>query len=269
MELRDTMFKWNLCARTGRRIPAAVIPCTLGFFGCFNSGQVLYEEILSHPSAGWSDQQCFTVIAIPAVHNHFDVETNVKVMAVPYYPSVIIAIQRSAQHLAHWSEGTFRANTDTLMADAAGMYVDWRHDERITDPRGNYLHDSRQIDVLEFLVTIDNTQWPCPMYQANIGSPGSPTYVMAPVIPLSTCSTPDISHLEKNVFLENDLGDILMPRFVWGRRNDILTMEETVFVKFHLRASGDHFLKNSQNMRLVLRGFDKEIRLSFPLSFMR
>src|SRR5438046_981542 len=121
--------------------------------GCSNYGQVEYEGILAHPSGEWSDQDRFMVTAIPAANNYFDRETYIRVSAIPYYPSVVVAVQRSAQKLNHWSEETFRANTDTLMADAAGMYVDWQHN-RLVDSRGFYFRDKAQIDAVEFLITI-------------------------------------------------------------------------------------------------------------------
>ena len=48
------------------------------------------------------------------------------------------------------------------MADAAGMYVDWQRN-RLVDSRGFYFRDKAQIDAIEFLITIDNTAWPCAM----------------------------------------------------------------------------------------------------------
>src|SRR5437899_1053491 len=135
--------------------------------GCHNSGQLRYEEIIARPSSDWSGEECFMVASIPVTYNVFDQNTSVKIFATPYYPSVILAIQRAAQKVNHWSEETFCANTDTLMADAAGMYVDWKQN-RLVDSRGYYLRDKTQIDAIEFLITIDNIGWPCKLIQIPI-----------------------------------------------------------------------------------------------------
>lgn len=158
-------------------------------------------------------------------------------MAIPYYPSVILAIQRSAQSIAHWPENIFRANTDTLMADAAGMFVDWEHTGRVVDSRGNYFKSRLQMDVLELLITVDDVGWP----------------------------RPDITQFEKNIFLENDGGQTITPRFVWGRRQDILNTEETLFARFQLRQPGGHFFQNAEKVILVVRGYGETIRLGLPL----
>lgn len=250
---------------------ASLIASALFFPGCFGSDQALYEEILSHRPAEWSSQDCFSVIAIPAAFNHFDQEARVKVIAIPYYPSVILAIQRSAQGVAHWSEESFRANTDTLMADAAGMYIDWEHNGKLVDARGNFFREPVQIDVVQFLIAINNTQWPCnKLKQVAVVTPnGQISYVTVPLMPYTDCFSPDITRLDKNIVLRNDRGETLPAQFVWGRKRDNLTLDETVFAKFQLRKGDTHFLRGSANMFLIIDGFDKQIKLSFPLALMR
>ena len=235
--------------------------------GCFWVGQEQYEDVLTKPSDQWSSREALTVIISPIGNNFFDGQTNIKVMATPYYPSVILALQRKAQQRHHWSEDEFRSNTDSLMREALGMSVDWRNN-RFYDSRGYYFWDKYQIDSLMFLITIDNTAWPCNSMMA-VSLNGVPSPVMVPLVPPDQCYTPDISELEQHIYLINSKGNFIKPTYVWGKRHNMLTVEETMFAMFQVREGSYHFFKGSDKVSLVVKGFEKDIVLDFSLSRVR
>ncbi|MBI4810906.1 MAG: hypothetical protein HY800_05600 [Ignavibacteriales bacterium] len=217
--------------------------------GCIYFSSNQYDIITRRSSTEWDYHDALTIIAASMSHNYFDIYTSIKVIATPYYPSVIIAIQRNAQLANRWKDEEFRFNTDMLLRDNVGIYIDWETN-RFVDSRGNFFCDKLQIDSLMFLIRIDNKRWPI--------------YI------------PDITNLEDRIFLVNDKGKFIKPKYVWGKRRDQLTMHETIFAMFHFTnrkgnplEAGYHFLDGSEKMYLIVKGFEMDIKLAFPLSMMR
>ena len=58
---------------------------------------------------------------------------------------------------------------------------------------------------------------------------------------------------------------------VWGKRMNALAPfnEESMFVKFNFRTVEPHFLEDSKEMYLTLRGYERNIRLVFSTDFMK
>ncbi|MDI6767399.1 MAG: hypothetical protein QME52_11300 [Bacteroidota bacterium] len=241
--------------------------------GCvyFSSNQ--YDIITSRSSTEWDYRDALTVIAASMTHNFIDNRTNIKVIATPYYPSVNLAIQRNAQLVNHWTEEEFRFNTDMLLRDNVGMYIDWETN-RFVDSRGNYFRDKLQIDSLMFLITIQNKAWPCnSMVMANVRGV---VQMMVPLISFEQCYIPDISNLEERIFPVNEKNKFIKPKYVWGKIKNHLTMSERIFAMFHFsKRDGNsqegnyHFLHGSEKMYLIIKGFEMDIKLTFPLSMMR
>jgi hypothetical protein len=221
--------------------------------GCFYIGKDQFEDIVQRRSEAWSTLDCLTIIMSASRSNWDDPRSQgVKVLAIPYYPCVISAIERRAHILGplqypaftySHTEETYRHDLDTLMAAEAGVYIDWSTG-RYLDSRGNYLHDPTQIDSLMFYVSLWNDG-----RQIN--------------------STTDITDLENNIFLLNDGGELLKARHVWGKRHNTLTTEEKLLVVFFLHNNDHHFIANSKNMYLVIKGLQEDIRLKFPVSMMQ
>ncbi len=221
--------------------------------GCFYIGQNQYDDIIRRNPDEWSTQECLTVIMSAARYNFNDPRaSDIKVVAIPYYPSVISAITRRAHILGplqypaftyKHTEERFRHDLDTLMAAQAGVYIDWTTG-RYVDSRGDYLRGPTQIDSLMFYVSIwsDGTR------------PGT---------------SPDISNLENDIYLVNDRNEIERPFHVAGKQNTRLITEEKLLVMFPLRQGGHHFLEGSENMYLLVRGLGDDIRLKFPVSMMK
>jgi hypothetical protein len=254
--------KMPFFTRSMRRLPILALFLASG---CFYIGRDQYEDLLTQPSENWSSRDAITVLSSPVAHNLYDFRTNIKVMATPYYPSVILAIDRQAQRLRHWTEEEFRANTDDLLRDDAGMYIDW-HTGRFVDSRGNYLQRKEQIDSLMMLITIENKGWPCNSMIA-ISTPQGDR--MVNLLGVDQCYTPEITSLEDKIFLVNEHHRYIKPKYVWGKRHNILTLPETLFAMFQLRSGNRHFLEGSSEMYLVIKGFETDIWLTFPLSMMR
>ncbi len=224
--------------------------------GCFYFGKNDFEDIVQRSPEEWSTRDCLTVILGVMQHNFYDNESPVvKIVALPYYPSVVAAIERRAHILgplqyqpftyAHTSE-MYRRRLDSALALEAGVFIDWAAGQFV-DRHGNYLRNPTQLDLIMFYVSLQNTAWPG----------------------LTSGGYPDISHLEDSVFLENDQDELLKPRYVAGKRNSTLETEEKLIIMFPLKEQGPHFLSNSHEMRLVVKGFEKTIVLEFPISRMR
>jgi hypothetical protein len=236
--------------------------------GCFYIGKDRIDDILERPSAGWSSRDGLTILMEVMANNLFDQYSPVvKVIATPYYPAVIAATNRAEQRTGHLSESDFRMNMDQQLWEDLGLYVDWRI-HRLVDARGYYFKTILQVDSLTFLISISNTSWPCvsPIVVSPTG-----------IFPLFSsndfpCYTPDISHLEDNIYLVNDRDDSLKASSVWGRRLNTLKTEETVLVKFQLNGSDRHFLDGTESIYLLIMGFDSPpipIKLKFSVAMMK
>jgi hypothetical protein len=244
------------------------------FSGCYYFGKNQYADVVEQPSSNWDFTECLTVISAPIGHNFFDFRTNIKASATPYYPSVVLAIQRRAQRKMDWSESEFQANVDALMKENNGLYIDWQTN-RFVDSRGNFFKEYTQIDSLMFLISLINTAWTSANSIVQVGIPiykGGAKQLIPVMVPLVTADQsylPDISNIEQRIYLVNDKGKFIKPKYVWGRRNNILTNEETLFAMFYFREGEHHFLQGSDEILLLIKGFEGDIRLDFPLSMMR
>lgn len=242
---------------------------------CFYIGKERYEDIIQRPASEWSIRDELTVVISPIAHNLYDQNSsNIKVFATPYYPSVILALERAEQRINHWSEEEYRLNVDKLMKDAVGIYMDWDND-RFVDDRGNFYRHPTQIDSMLFLITLENRSWPCNVPLLTVPTQRvdskETSYMMIPLMqPYDwPCYLPDITNLEDRIILLNEQKKFIKPKYVWGRRNNILSQPETLFAMFHFRQGDHHFLSESEKMFLVIKGFETDIKLSFPLSMMR
>ena len=245
-----------------------IIPFVLS--GCFYIGKNQYEDIIKKPYTEWDDQECLTIVAGAMSHNLYDMRTNIKIIATPYYPSVILALQRISQGIHHWSDNEYRLNVDALLKDNAGIYVDWNA-QKFVDSRGNYYRDKVQIDSLMFLITIQNRAWPCGTiitYYVGDMFGGGEGFTL-PLYGSEHCYIPDITNLENKIFLINEKNKFIKPKYVWGKRHNVLTMEETLLAMFYLKQGDIHFLEGSDKMYLVVKGFENDIKLPFSLSMMR
>ncbi len=201
-----------------------------------------YNEVIQRPYYDWNYRDELIVMSSPLAHNLFDNRTNIKIMVTPYYPSVILAIQRNAQRKYGWAETEFRLNTDVLFHEALGMFYEW-DTRRVVDCRGNYLKDKCQFDSLLVLISIENKGWP--------------SYI------------PDITYLEDRIYLVNENNKFIKPKYVWGKKKNILIFSETLLAMFCLREGEYHFLEGSKEMYIAIKGFESDQRLILPLSMMR
>ena len=230
-----------------------ILLLSLAVAGCFYIGKNQYDDIIKRNPEEWSTQECLTVIMSAARYNFNDPRSSdIKAVAIPYYPSVISAIMRRAHILGplqypaytyNHTEDRFRHDLDTLMAAQSGVYIDWKSN-RYVDSHGNYLRDPTQLDSLMFYVSVwsDGTR------------PGT---------------SPDITDLEKDIYLVNDRDEIERPLHVTGKKNTRLITEEKLLVMFPLRLNGHHFLGGCEDMFLVIKGLGDDIRLKFPVSMIK
>ena len=270
---KDPAHKTFFIIKSIRITGISILICSL-LSGCFYIGRNQYKDVVEKPYSEWGLRECLTVISAPIAHNYFDFRTNVKVSATPYYPSVVLAIQKNAQRIMHWSESEFRMNVDALMKEDNGMYLDWQTG-RLVDSRGNFFKEHTQIDSLMFLITLINTAWTSINSIIQVGIPiGKDNAkqlipVMVPLVNFDQSYIPDITNLEQRIYLINDKGKFIKPRYVWGRQNNVLTKEESLFAMFYFREGDYHFLTDSDEMCFLIKGFEGDVRLEFPLSMMR
>lgn len=217
--------------------------------GCWYWGQPGYSEVARAPSSAWSDRECLTVLFGAQNNNYLDYRTNIKVLGIPYYPSVCKALGRRSQRKNGWSEEQFRAYMDGLLKQGSGTFVDWEHPgEVVFDGNLDRLESITQFDSLLFIVRMKN------IAMGRNTDPG----------------TIDLSDLRSRISLRNERGEGLPSAYVSGRERSYLTnIDETIFVMFRFRDGDRHFLENSSKYYLVLRGFESEIRLEYPALLMR
>jgi len=228
---------------------------------CYYLGQNTYADIVVNPSTVWSSPEVLTLVMEASNNNLRDFRNNVKVIATPYYPSVVKAIGRRGQFTGHWSEEGYREFVDALLFSSSGMLVDWEKDERIFAGRSGYLTGPEQYDSLTFLVSMQNWGWPC----VKLLSVGGRTIGIGN----PDCDVPEMANFEEKVLLVNEENKFIRPVLVWGIRQNALMNEETIFLKFRLRSGEHHFLEHSSKMFLVFKGFGDVIRLEYSTALMR
>jgi len=233
------------------------------FAGCFTPA----SEVVQTPAASWSRRDCLTVMVSSLRHNLGDKESNVEAIITPYLPKVVEAIARMQQIDDSTGDEATRARVDLLLKSGAGLYVDWERQGKLVNSRGNYYRHPGELDSLLFMITLNNRTWPCNVPLQNVQiAPGQ--YAMQPIASLADwpCYTPGIDNLQATIFLLNSSGDTLRPKFLWGRNNEVLTMEEHIFAMFDFTGGRkEPFLKESAAVTMILSGFDPPIRFDFPL----
>jgi len=236
---------------------------------CFYIGQDKYDDVMKKPVTEWSTRDALTVMVSCADHNLYDITSpNIKVIATPYFPSVVLASNKVWEDRKHITQEEFRASVEDIAKYNAGLYYDWGK-YQFVDARGNYFRGSLQLDSLMFMVHMENYSWPCvpPMYLKYIDA----HWAYVPVVPWVgyPCYIPDITDLEQRIYLVNDKNKFIRPKYVWGRRQNQFALPENLLVMFALRNEGHHFLEGSKKMYLVIKGFDADIKLAYDLSMIR
>lgn len=192
----------------------------------------------------------------------FGIESSVRIFATPYYPSVVTALSVMQKERMHLTEGDYQRDLDRLAKESMGVYYD-SYAGKFMDARGNYVQDRLQIDSLLFLVTVENKSFPCVIpFSFASGRP------IADLVDYP-CYTPLMSDLEERIELRNEKGESMKPRYILGRKGTLLFHDQTLLVIFPLSQNGHHFLDGSKEIVMMIRGFGDDIRLRFPLEFMR
>jgi hypothetical protein len=240
------------------------------FVGC--GYKDIYTEILSRQTSEWSFEDCRLLIAHSTKHN-FQSESKVIVIVTPFTPLVVTALAKQQQMTKQLTTAEYFSYADELAYSTIGMFIDWQKNLYV-DKRGNYYKkDIKQLDSLLFLITLKNITYPCisPLVIRYYGSSGEQSYgsiepLFGNDMSLWPCYFPDITDLERRIFLINDSNDTLKPEFVWGRKDPMLNKEEVLFVMFKFRDGDKHFLQNSKQFYLRIVGFESEIELPFEVS---
>lgn len=225
--------------------------------GCWQSKYTYYSDILSKPSSLWTEHECRTVIEANMEYNRFDIESPVAVVVTRISPLVVQAINREDQRRKEWTEEQYGLSLKEDLRLFFGLEFDPATGS-VRDGRGNPYMGETQLDSLPFLVSV---------LDRNITGNISNSALAGAIFDLKNFpfSHHDIENFKDEVFLQNDRKELLKPNWVGGNREGRLVRNETFLAMFQLRQPGFHFLEDSPAMSLVLRGFEREIRLSFPV----
>lgn len=227
-------------ARQDYNLKAISLGMALLFSSCFSSRGDIFQQ----PYSQWSSRDCLTVIASAMSHNLASTEDEIAIIATPYYPHVLAAINRLQELQFKWDSSEARSRMDILLESSAGLYVDWESNKELVTSRGSYVRSPSDIDSLLILVTVINKAYP-----VNI---------------------PFIKDLDHGIYILNDGGDSLEPRFVWGKARSRLLREEKYFARFvFTNEEGIRFLKGTNNIYLVVTSFGRAIRLTLPVKLPR
>ena len=250
MKISSIVLRWLL-----------LVAVATALSGCFYIGRDDYDDIIAKPATGWSTRDALTVMMACAGHNLFDVTSpNIKVIATPYYPSVILASTRVWEDRRHIAMEEVKSTSEEIARSNAGLYIDWAKNQFV-DSRGNYFKGPLQLDSLMFFIHLENNGW----RNATPSFNGTPLW-NPNVFP---CYVPDITDLEQRIFLVNGKNKFIKPKYVWGRRQNQFAMPEDLLAMFALRNEGHHFLEGSTIMYLVIKGFDADVKLAYDLSMIR
>jgi len=204
---------------------------SLALLGCSPSS----ETILTRPASTWSATDALTVVAANTYHN-LKSGSNVLVMATPFTPDVARALTRLNQIKDGLSDSATYEKLYWLTRAGTGLHID----------RDGKMYG--RVDSLMVMVTLTNRQWPCTPPTIN----GRPILAMSAV----PCETPSIDDIDRRLSLTTSTGDTMYPDVVWGRRNDILTEDETLLIVF--RFTDRSFMKSTP-VTLVVGGIGDSV----------
>jgi hypothetical protein len=227
----------------------------------------------------WTAEDCMTVILAATTHNIHDDQALIKVCATPFSPLVLNALTRIDQRRQRWNESQFEQNLEVRLFEELGLLYDIKT-RTCFDHIGHHYEGVEQIDSLIILVDLMNTSTCAPTMGDNVVETtdlkgdlftvGTMRSLLGD-IPMSDlpCFTPDISHVQDQVLLENDQGKLLKPNVVWGRTENVLTGEQHLLALFQFRWGSYHFLTGCKKMYLNIAGLGNKVHLQIPVSAIR
>jgi hypothetical protein len=230
---------------------------SVGFVGCWQSKYVYYSDIIQKPSAQWKEHECRSVIETYTEYNKFEIDPKVRVIATQLNPIVLSAINRLDQKTKGWTEEEYRTSLQEDLHRYLGLTIDPMY-HYAAETGKNFQHNERFLDSLVFIVSLLSTQ-----QTLYIGNPS----LEGRFFDLKNFQffEPDLTELKDRIFLENDQRQLLKPNWLGGKEPIRLIRNETFLVMFQLQQPSGHFLSSSNSMVLVIKGFERDIRLKFQL----
>jgi len=219
-----------------------------------------YDSVISKHSNLWTKYDCGTVITGATSGNLADKNAKVKVLALPFSPSVLTALTRLDQLKQHWTADQYMRHLEDQLAIIAGVLYESKADQYY-DAKGNYLNKLGQLDRMVFMVEIQNTTWPC-VNPILAWSPFGQTTLFQSLTDVP-CYMPDITDLDQRIFLTNERMEVVRPISVYGKKNNLLTVEENLIIIFPVSESSKGFFEGTKDITLNVAGFDCEIKLPF------
>jgi hypothetical protein len=223
--------------------------------GCWDPGRSLEtSDILKKPSTEWTQAECTALLADRLTNNTLKKDVSVYAYVLPCTPTVLMAYNRRKQHEDHLTESEFSENLDRMTRYCLGMVYD-PDSGRFLDNHGNTFHTIQQAGTLFMIVYLDNR-----IGVENLFNP------QIPGLDFNFMQLPDLTDIDRKVYLENDAGEKITPFYVKGRHHPYLYREEELHVLFRCTDDMKHFLQHSTKVNFVLEGFGRPIELPLDLT---
>ena len=213
---------------------------------CFTIGQKEYEQLSQMETTAWDPNETMAMVAGASSSNYMNRDGGpIKVIATPYFPSVIRAMGKRQQERHNWSDAQREEFIAEMIQEHVGERFKWDRPEAI--------------DSLTIQINLTNTTYPCV----------SPTLIMSMYLnsrPLFgtgqiPCYEPSIVGIQDRIYIENERGLKLHARSYYGIRHGTLTTEETFLLKFQVATGSYNFVLHSKSLTLHIEGFEQYIAL--------
>ena len=236
-----------------------VIPLSLIFVeGCWQSKYIFYHDIIHKPSREWNRTECREVIESNIQQNRFDNEAPVRILATPFNPLVITAVNRLSQEKNSLTESQFTESLREDLVRYAGLSFDTVRG-CVIDKRGRAYVNELQLDSILFLVSV---------YNININGDISNLALSGSVFDLKNFPLYDqnVEYFRDRLYLENARKELLKPNWFAAKEGGRLVDGQSFIAMFQLDQETFHFLEGSGTMTLIVKGFGADIRLPFDLN---
>ncbi|TAK61918.1 MAG: hypothetical protein EPO24_05415 [Bacteroidetes bacterium] len=225
-----------------------------------------FDTIVKKPVSEWSAPDCLTIMSMATSNNFANDDARVRVIVTPFSPLVVTAFTRLQQERQRLSAAAYHSLVEDRLLEDLGIYYDTKTGYTF-DARGNYYRDEAQIDSLLILLSLENKTYPCtpPIVMVPIGKEKIPKMRQLMNVGDYPCYTPEITDLEKQIFLKNEKDELLQPRGVYGKRGKVFFKREQLLLLFSLRQGEKNFFDGSKRIYLTINELDGGITMEIPL----
>ena len=174
------------------------------------------------------EMSAFTVVSSSFITNYNDRDASVKIAVLPFTPKVVLALSALRKEKEHWTDARYTQETDELLMDVTGLAVDTAS-SRLAGRNG--WRDSPDSVVL--YVHLINTAWPCANVTFIMGDAHTTQHMfgLASDVP---CPQVEVDSILSRITVNGSKAEK-----VWGKKNQILRDEETLFCIYHPKSTAE------------------------------